>query len=193
MSAPSWTRHNNGVAGAASVLSASWGQSLYSSLSASSSAISNNSAQTAFSKTATLPAGALSAGAEVVVRFSGKYTNSTGSNDTTAIRVKLDSDTVLFINMTLVNGFTDVGWCGQQSFIARTVGASGTMQIGAGWLGAGGGGGFSVNGEAGTFTHDTTADGTITVTADMTAASASLSITLQTLTVEVRPTVTTVS
>lgn len=154
---------------------------------AASSAISNTTTETAFDTSYTFPKNSLAAGQVIKIKWQGIAT-STNSTDTLAIKVYIGgiTGTLLFTHAA-----TDVAnnnvFMGEYELIVRTVGASGTV--------VGFGTGKSVPAAEGTATYkddilasttiDTTAVQQVAVSATWSVASASNSVRLDFLTVEV--------
>lgn len=154
---------------------------------AASSAISNTTTETAFDTSCTFPKNSLAAGQVIKIKWQGIAT-STNSTDTLAIKVYIGgiTGTLLFTHAA-----TDVAnnnvFMGEYGLIVRTVGASGTV--------VGFGTGKSVPAAEGTATYkddilasttiDTTAVQQVAVSATWSVASASNSVRLDFLTVEV--------
>lgn len=154
---------------------------------AASSAISNTTTETAFDTSYTFPKNSLDAGQVIKIKWQGIAT-STNSTDTLAIKVYIGgiTGTLLFTHAA-----TDVAnnnvFMGEYELIVRTVGASGTV--------VGFGTGKSVPAAEGTATYkddilasttiDTTAVQQVAVSATWSVASASNSVRLDFLTVEV--------
>lgn len=154
---------------------------------AASSAISNTTTETAFDTSYTFPKNSLDAGQVIKIKWQGIAT-STNSTDTLAIKVYIGgiTGTLLFTHAA-----TDVAnnnvFMGEYELIVRTVGASGTV--------VGFGTGKSVPAAEGTATYkddilasttiNTTAVQQVAVSATWSVASASNSVRLDFLTVEV--------
>lgn len=154
---------------------------------AASSAISNTTTETAFDTSYTFPKNSLAAGQVIKIKWQGIAT-STNSTDTLAIKVYIGgiTGTLLFTHAA-----TDVAnnnvFMGEYELIVRTVGASGTV--------VGFGTGKSVPAAEGTATYkddilasttiNTTAVQQVAVSATWSVASASNSVRLDFLTVEV--------
>ena len=154
---------------------------------AASTAISNTTTETAFDTSYTIPKNSLGAGQLIKIKWQGIAT-STNSTDTLAIKVYIGgiTGTLLFTHAA-----TDVAnnnvFMGEYELIIRTSGASGTM--------VGFGVGKSVPAAEGTATYkddilasttiDTTAVQQIAVSATWSVASASNSVRLDFLSVEV--------
>jgi hypothetical protein len=156
-------------------------------LDSANAAISNTTTETAFDTSYTFPKNSLAAGQVIKIKWQGIAT-STNSTDTLAIKVYIGgiTGTLLFTHAA-----TDVAnnnvFMGEYELIVRTVGASGTV--------VGFGTGKSVPAAEGTATYkddilasttiDTTAVQQVAVSATWSVASASNSVRLDFLTVEV--------
>lgn len=154
----------------------------------SSAAIASTASETAFSKSFEIPAKTLKAGARVRVTASGKFSDT--GTPTLQIALKLGGSGVsgssfaVIPATTLGSGVSNFGWSIQGEAIIRTAGASGTVQNGACV-----GGFLNVNMAScvyeNNFSLDTTAAQSVFVTADWSASSASNTVTMETLSVEI--------
>lgn len=94
---------------------------------AASTAITNSTAETAFSTSHTIPANSLLAGTVLKIRYQGIAT-ATNSTDTLTVRLRIGglTGTVLHAHTATDVANNDV-WQGWYDVVIRTVGASGTM------------------------------------------------------------------
>lgn len=153
---------------------------------AASTAISNTITETAFSTSYTIPAKTLAPGQLLRIKWQGIAT-ATNATDTLAIKVYIGgiTGTLLFTHAATDVANNDI-FSGQYELIVRTVGASGTL--------VGFGTGKSVPAAEGTATYkddilastaiDTTTSKAIAISATWSVASASNSVRLDFLSVE---------
>ena len=151
-----------------------------------STAISNTITETAFSTSYTIPAKTLAPGQLIRIKWQGIAT-ATNATDTLAIKVYIGgiTGTLLFTHAATDVANNDI-FSGQYELIVRTVGASGTL--------VGFGTGKSVPAAEGTATYkddilastaiDTTTSKAIAISATWSVASASNSVRLDFLSVE---------
>ncbi len=148
-----------------------------------SSPISNTTAETAFNRTATIPASSMFLPGTVVrVRASGKFSKTIGATVNFDVRIKLGSSVLTASNVNVVNGAVDYAWYATAEFIVLSTGASGTLRLTGGELGFA----FTdstVAWNVGSFGVNTTVDQTISVTVKPSVASTSNTITLEAITV----------
>lgn len=152
------------------------------SLLSDSTAIASTTSKTAFSKTYSLPAGFANV-AGTVVRVRASFTYSDTGTPTLAISVRIGA-TDFFINtaITLPSGVSNNVVSIEASFIVRSTGASATIKPGPGRI--------ALNGSAqgntlqSTFTKDLTGALTIDVTAQWGTSSASNTIVMTSMEVE---------
>lgn len=144
-------------------------------ITAASTAITNTTAETAFSTTFSIPANRLRVGSVLALRARASV-SSGNSTDTLTLRARLTnaSGTLLGAGLAfdVTNGGGDVGDINLQ-MVVRTLGATGTMMSSGsiGLLTA-----VQATGSAGAVTIDTTAAITLVITAQWSAASASNSV-----------------
>lgn len=148
-----------------------------------SSPISNTAAETAFNKTATIPASSMFlAGTVVQVRASGKFSKTSGATVNFNIRIKLGSQVLTVANQDVVNGATDYAWFATAEFIVLSTGTSGSLRRTGGEVGFA----FANSTAAwnvGDSPVNTAIDQTISITATPSIASPSNTITLEAITV----------
>lgn len=153
---------------------------------ATSASVGNTTAETAFDKSYTIPAGALQAGDVVRVTAAGLWTTDAAGTVVNTLRVKVGGQQLSAVGVTLTAGQTNQIWRVETEFVVRSVGATGTVRSGGGY------GGFSPVGIAvlagigtGTLTVDTTGTLAVTVTTQFAAARAGDAITAHVVTVAV--------
>ncbi len=165
-----------------------WGKfkstpALYNSI-ASSTAIASTVAETPFSVSATVPAFSFNRpGTRMRITGSGKF--STTGSPTLQIAVKLNGNTIAAIPAAATfNNSANFGWSIVGEVVARSIGVGGTFQNGACH-----GGYTAVNSQGCTypnnFVTDTTINETVTVTAQWGTSSASNTITMDELGIEI--------
>lgn len=161
------------------------GGRLYSNT-AASTAISNTTSETLFSTQYTLPANTVTPGSVIRIRYQGIAT-ATNSTDTLAIKLYIGGLTgTVLLSHTATDVADNNVFSGEYELIFRTIGATGTM-IGCGTC-------KSVPAAEGTATYkddilasttiDTTADKVIGVSATWSALSASDSVRLDFLRID---------
>lgn len=162
---------------------AGMGEMLIGAITSSSTAVSNTSSETAFDRSVSIPANLLSAGSVLRIRAKVNVTSGNGA-DTLTLRLKLGGNTISAsapIDVTDLGG--DVGILDAEITV-RSIGAAGVLvSAGVGGLGVPLTATIRVGCQAGTFTLDTTAAQSVTVTAQWSAMSASNSCQLEALVV----------
>jgi hypothetical protein len=163
-----------------------WNNTLYNAVT-SSSAIANTASETAFSKSYQIPALYTDqVGLIVRIRAGGKYSTTGTPTLTLTIRVGgtgVDGYPVAGTYVTTANNASDYGWSAQADFVVRATGISGTAQRGPSFFGVGGVS-APTSAYSGTFEWATLVPRNVHVTAQWGTASASNTITMDTLQVE---------
>lgn len=150
--------------------------------------IANTAAQTAFASSYTLPANSLSVGSTIKLKLYGVYSTALAAPTITVV-LKIGTVTVLTTGVisALVPATSSLGWLAEATLIVTAIGASGTIECQ-------GFGEFDTSVTAGLMINltntaaqaiDTTAGKAITVAVTWGTASASNSITLRVMTVEI--------
>jgi hypothetical protein len=154
--------------------------------------VANTVTETAFTSSYDIPANALVAGSVIRVQLRGNY-GTDAVAPTIRIRVKLDSTTIIDTTATtLASAITGRGWEADIQAVARTVGATGTVNAQALLeFSTAATTGLLVNvPNTGTSSVDTTTAQTVTVTVEWGTADADNTITLQQMAVWLESTVT---
>lgn len=163
------------------------GSTLYTA-STSSSAIASTATETAFSKSYVIPANHLGAvGTILRVRASGKYSTTGTPALSLYFRIGgtgVDGNIISSAAFTTASSVSNYGWSATADLIVRAVGLSGTAQMGYSNFGLGGTVATS-SATSGTFTLATTVANTLYATALWGTSSASNTITMDTLQVEI--------
>lgn len=149
------------------------GETLIGAITTTSGTVTNTTVETAFDQTVSIPANLLSAGA--VLRIAAKVNVTTGnSTDTLTLKIKIGTQAVATTPaVDVTNGGGDLGVL-QSVVTVRSIGASGVLTaLSSSGLGVPGTATVRVDGVAGTFSLDTTAAITVSVTATWSAASTS--------------------
>lgn len=149
------------------------GEVLIGAITATSTAVTNVNSETAFDKTVSIPANLLSAGAVLKI-FAKVNVTSGNSTDTLQLKLKIGSQVLCTTPaVDVTNGGGDLGVLSSMVTI-RSIGSSGVATAGgSSGLGVPGTATLRVDGVAGTFTLDTTAAQSVSVTATWSAASTS--------------------
>lgn len=161
------------------------GRRLYTLTSGDSSAITNTTTETAFDKTFTVPANALSTvGARIIVSGYGYHSTDTVEPQL-RLRVRLGGSGKDLFNR---NGSPQAsaasfGWCVRAEGVVRTAGASGLIQPGYGHYQLVGGDTLAPS--ATSFSLDTTTTQVVDLTATWTIANANNTVNLVYLAVEI--------
>lgn len=149
--------------------------------------VANTTTETAITSTGvgtlTLPANFFAVGKSL--RISGKGLHSSAANPDITIRVKLGSTTILTTGAVPSSADTDAQFDIEGMITARTIGASGTIMAQGHYEEDGTSPDTFQMTNTSTTTIDTTASQTLSITAQWSAASASNTISLTNLTVEV--------
>lgn len=149
------------------------GELLIGAITATSGNVTNTTTETAFDKTVSIPGNLLSAGAVLKI-FAKVNVTSGNSTDTLQLKLKFGSQVIATTPaVDVTNGGGDLGVL-QAVVTIRSIGSSGVATAGgSSGLGVPGTATLRVDGVAGTFTLDTTAAITVSVTATWSAASSS--------------------
>lgn len=153
----------------------------------SGNTIANTTTETAFASTYTIPANTLEVGDIIRIKLWGVYSN-TLTPPTVIGKVKIGS-TVFATTGTITGGAaaSNAGWSGEESIVVQSIGSSGVVDAQAFLeFATAATAALTINvPNASTLTLDTTADQAITVTVQWGTASASNTITLRQMIVEI--------
>jgi hypothetical protein len=157
--------------------------SLYYSTVTTSTAIASTTTETAFSVSYSIPAYVLyKQGAMVRISASGTY--STTGTPTLTVRTKLGGSTLADPLAITANNAVGYHWSLSSAGVVRFLGVGGVMELGPNWLGLGGSG-LATGATSGNFSLNTNVANAVTITITWSASSASNTIVLDTLTVEI--------
>lgn len=159
---------------------------------AASSAISNTTSETAFSKSYTIPAARLVAGSVITVRAGGTYSTTGAPTIAFAVRVGGLSGGAIFARTpTCENNASTRGWSLTASAVVRSSGGSGSVAPGPGAVSLNNASLSDSNNLMTAITVDTTATKDLVLTVTWSAASSSNTITMTTFVVEIEDAVST--
>lgn len=149
--------------------------------------IQNSSSElTLFSGTPpTLAANELTVGKQLRVRARGRWSNTSGSNRTADLRLKLGGTTVTTVQMSATNGGSQVGWLADFDIVCYATGASGSVWASGAFIGAAAGLTVVTDSGAAAVTIDTTGALALELTWQWSAAASTISTLCTILSVEI--------